>query len=126
MDAIPIRRWYRLHWLTWIAVLIGCGGLTYCQFVKQVSMLSRDGLPMGGTYIQEFYFGWPAIFGKLIATGVSTRSLGGTPPSIKIAWHFPSLAFNGLVSLFIVLSMMWVMEVREPPACLRSAGICQR
>ncbi|HEV2970727.1 MAG TPA: hypothetical protein VGY55_12220 [Pirellulales bacterium] len=37
-------------------------------------------------------------------------------PTFKYAWHFPSLAFDSLVSLLLVISVMWVMEawLRKP------------
>jgi len=116
MEAIRTRHWYRLHWITWVAVVIQIAALTYCQFVKQFGALSRTGYGPSGTQVEELYFGWPTIYEKQTISGVIPIQATAYKPTIRYNWHFPSLAFNLLVSLSLVFAVEWALEVwlRKP------------
>src|SRR5437899_480387 len=91
MDTIPTRRWYRLHWVTWIAMVVEFAAIARCQFIEQLV-----GIASSGSYVKESYFGSPAIDLKQIESGERHVFAASTapPPTFKYTWYLRSLAFH--------------------------------
>ena len=107
MDAIPTRRWYRLHAITWVAVVIEITALTYGQFVRQFVSYATHGDTQFADYNEESNFGWPAVYMKVSKSG---HGFSAQQPEYSYSWYILSLAFNCLASGGLVLSVLWVVE----------------
>jgi len=105
MDSTPKRPWYRLHWVTWIVVVVVAGGLVNSEFEKHFGI---------GTYSAGYtdltYFGWPRAHLELVESGSFVGPGTKLPSSFKYHWRWPVLGMNVLVCIVIVGSTMWVAE----------------
>lgn len=108
MEAVRTRRWYRLHLLTWIAVVIECAAIARCQFIKQ---LGTGFSPGPAPFARKFYYGSPAIYLVRLAEGFP-----GASPTSRSTWYLPSLALNCVCWALIVASVGTVIEswMRRP------------
>jgi len=93
------RPWYRLHWVTWVAV-VACGGfLVYLQVVPQL-MEFEFNRPYPGM-VKGWLRGWPILC--FLGRGSSWWTLDRWLPF----WGF---SLNYVASLLVILSMVLVAE----------------
>ncbi len=114
MDAVPNRRWYRLHWLTWIAVLIQLSAIAYCEFVRQPGGLALDGAGPAWEEAEYSFFGWPAIYLEQIERRsmfmVGTSSVGFARRGSDFTWYSRSMALDCVLSSVLLVSVACVVE----------------
>jgi hypothetical protein len=113
MEAVRTRRWYRMHWLTWVAVAVESAAITYCQSINQFGGF-KSGFFVS---VADSNFGWPVVHKQRAESG--TMNAGGSFSGIKtvrVSWYLPSLAFNGLCWFVFVVSVGWFVEswLRKP------------
>jgi len=97
-EEIPIeshRSWYRLHWLTWVMVLLVGGSLMFENLAIQVGYDGPQPSCVVGTAVPtEHEYGWPLIHRveKLLYFGDMDKI------------HWPLLFTNVIVALVLLLS----------------------
>ena len=100
----PTRRWYRLHWVTWLFVIVEIGALGYCQWVPQLAWI------YGSVYTYEMTnHGWPLCEIEEIGSGVWG---GPLPMDYEYTYFIPSLIINVLFWLYLLTSIAFVVEMR--------------
>jgi hypothetical protein len=109
MDITPLRRRYRIHWLTWIALLVEVAAIVRCQSIEE-----PIGVASSTFYVNCSYFGWPANHLRQIESGEISvlASSAKRPPTFEYTWYLPSLAFNCVCWVLFVYSVGSVVEVR--------------
>ncbi len=95
----PTRRWYRLHWVTWLFVIVEIGALGCCQFSWQL-----------GKFFETRHFGWPLCHIQELAHGLFVSSSLPTP--YEYTCVIPSLFYDTLFWLLFVTSISFVVESR--------------
>lgn len=63
-----------------------------------------------GTYYEEYYFGWPVIFGIERKSGQITVPPAVDRPTFDSRWHFPYFAIDCVLCLLLFPAVIWFIE----------------
>ena len=103
MDSAVKRPWYRLHWVTWVAILLIISALVYREQVAQRfegGWASTDDATLD---FDELRFGWPYAY--LVHYDFGSGS-------IVSDWHWWWFGTNVICCLVLTLSAATVVETR--------------
>lgn len=109
MDSAPSHPWYRLHWLTWLAL----AGLLWTLVQREREAepglrFSIDSL----NYMENTLFGWPREHLYLMEHG---GGMNGSP-TFDYDWNISNLMFNLLLCLLLTIATVHALEfwLRRP------------
>lgn len=95
------RPWYRLHWLTWVAVLAVGTALVLAQFEDRGEAFGFE--ESGYDQILSCH-GWPRAF----YTRISFGQLGYN--EVRFEWSFHNACQSGAMCLTLILSTLFVAQ----------------
>ncbi len=104
MDSAPKRPWYRLHWVTWVVVII----LVWTLFSRG-SEAGFRGIDSSFYYRKENAYGWPAKHLTVVEWGTFLRP--NNPPTVEHKWHVRELVFNAGFGFMLVLASVFAFEL---------------
>jgi hypothetical protein len=108
MEAVRTRRWYQLHWLTCLAIVVELAAIAYVQSVGQNGN-GMDALDSSG---RRYFvnFGWPArhLWRFEIYTPIGSYTY--SPPRFEYAWKARPLLFNCFILALLTSSVGWLVE----------------
>jgi hypothetical protein len=104
------RRWWSVHWLACLAVIVEGAAIAHCEFFDQFLVLEASSF----SYVKLSRFGWPVADLEQVESGTwfgSARS-----PTFEYTWYLPSLAANCAFCLLLVCSVGLAVEfwLRKP------------
>ena len=103
MNSVPKRPWYRLHWVTWVVILLVIAALAYREQVAQRfdgGWVSTDQATMD---LDELRFGWP--YAHLIHYDFGSASMTS-------GWHWGWFGVNVVCCLLLTVFAASVVETR--------------
>ncbi|HUE71625.1 MAG TPA: hypothetical protein VMP01_12135 [Pirellulaceae bacterium] len=106
MDSAVKRPWYRLHWVTWVVVVI----LVWTLINRELEA-RLVGLSLSFSYISDTLYGWPVDHLTVVESGSLLRR-PGQQLRFEYRWHYPQLVFNVVFCLLLSVSTVHVMELR--------------
>ena len=112
MDSVPKRPWYRLHWLTWLVLVLLVVGLD--DWEREERLIATSGF----ANFTLTGFGWPIEHGRLFGKHVAFPKLERS--AAECSWDMLALATNSIVCVLLVLSTAVIVE-----RCLRSPNRLQ-
>ena len=115
MDSALKRPWYRLHWVTWVVMLVVTGALVYSELDEHFGIGTRS-----AGYTDWSYFGWPRAHLELVESGSFVGAGTQLPSSFEYHWRWSVLGINLLVCIGIMGSTTYAAE-----SCLRSPNRLQ-
>jgi hypothetical protein len=107
------RRWYRLHWLTWLPVIVVGAAIARCQFIERFHRIAGNSF----SYLKSSCFGWPVAHVESLESSKSAGIAGvAQSPKFEYTWFFPSLAVNCVFWLLLVSAAGLAVEgwLRKP------------
>jgi len=114
-EALESRPWYRLHWITWVLLLLVGGSF----FVE--NLVGRT-FWTGDPYIANYDFGWPNNFMRRFAVDVDAKRTADINNTVSNRLPFYSIAavsdefkwvpltLNALIALAIILATIFTTE----------------
>jgi hypothetical protein len=113
MEAVRSRRWYRLHRLTGLAIMVELIAIGCLQVAKQPG--GSYGLDSGE---REYHvnFGWPVRHLSILEVFPPARSYASSLPRIECVWKAKALFFNCCIFALLTFSVGWLVEtwLRRP------------
>src|SRR5215510_3481430 len=112
MNAAAKRPWYRLHWVTWLILLLVGSALVYAE-IHGVT----DGWEASFGYNIDTTYGWPAVQFTFREFGSYDLPQLGTPgPDYVYDWHWVAVVVDGAVCLAFLASPAFLLEswLRSP------------
>lgn len=124
MESVLKHPWYRLHWFTWVVILIA--GLSLIPSELQPRLLSSGTYVFGSirTYSTELRYGWPLVHLDTVEIGPGFPAPFPSP-SFTYKWNysllFPNLAFcSFLISSTGFVAEKWLRKPHPTQFSIRS------